>query len=877
MLGGLVGGSSGTITQSYATGTVSGGARARILGGLVGQSQLTSTIHQSYAAGAVIGGNNARLLGGLVGVIVNGTAISQSYAAGAVSGGTGALELGGLVGRNQGGTGTITDSYWNKDTTGQAVSAGSLDTAGLTTAQLQSGVLPAGFDSTVWGSGSGLYSYLKVFFPTGVQAVSGFAYKADGTAMASGANGAVSVSIANGGAVVGSATTGANGYYYMLVAAGTLADNAGVAAFTQDNAASGAQNAVAYQAGAPLAGLNSGLNLTGGWRRDSAGPLDTLSALNAGYMTTIGGVAPSSFALGKRQIATGGAFSLDQALTVTDTLWLSGSGTVTQSAGLTAPTLLLTGDGGYWLTNAGNAIDRLAARADGVKVASSLALTIAANQRDAAGGAVSGVAASAPGGIEIATLGDLTIALGATVSGANPVLAARGAFHNLQGGNAVTATSGRWLIYAAAPTGNTFGNLDSGNAAIWNTVAGNFVLETGNRYVFAYRPTLTLTTTDGTKTYGDDATAQVAGLYAITGFDPGVAGAYRADTAASALTGTASVTSTGAAATANVAGGPYAITATAGTLTALSGYALNFVNTGKLTVGQRALTITADALSRIYGDANPALTYRVGGLGLINGDTLSGNLTTAATGASSVGVYGITQGTLGNANYAVTYQGANLTIVQRALTITADALSRIYGDANPTLTYQVSGLISGDTLSGALSTTATAASNVGVYGITQGTLGNANYAVAYQGADLTIGQRALTVTADMSSRFYGSVNPSLTYTIGGLGLVNGDILSGELATSATATSAAGSYVVTQGTLFASSNYALSFLPGELVVRALTVPSEYLSGSLQRDALINRIASRPEFSTFELHVDDQGVITAAEAASPAQVLALGIRQ
>ncbi|MNE08730.1 hypothetical protein D3C80_1013880 [compost metagenome] len=107
--------------------------------------------------------------------------------------------------------------------------------------------------------------------------------------------------------------------------------------------------------------------------------------------------------------------------------------------------------------------------------------------------------------------------------------------------------------------------------------------------------------------------------------------------------------------------------------------------------------------------------------------------------------------------------------------------------------------------------------------------------------------------------------------------MNGDTLSGELATSATATSAAGAYVVTQGTLFASSNYALSFLPGELIVRALTVPSEYLSGTLQRDALINRIASRPEFSTFELHVDDQGVITAAEAASPAQVLALGIRQ
>ena len=48
--------------------------------------------------------------------------------------------------------------------------------------------------------------------------------------------------------------------------------------------------------------------------------------------------------------------------------------------------------------------------------------------------------------------------------------------------------------------------------------------------------------------------------------------------------------------------------------------------------------------SRAYGDANPALTYQVGGSGLANGDTLSGALATSATTASNVGVYGINQG-----------------------------------------------------------------------------------------------------------------------------------------------------------------------------------------------------------------------------------------
>ena len=88
--------------------------------------------------------------------------------------------------------------------------------------------------------------------------------------------------------------------------------------------------------------------------------------------------------------------------------------------------------------------------------------------------------------------------------------------------------------------------------------------------------------------------------------------------------------------------------------------------------------------SRAYGDANPALTYQVGGSGLANGDTLSGALATSATTASNVGIYGITQGTLAaSGNYALNYASADLTVGQRAITVTADAKSRAYGDANP--------------------------------------------------------------------------------------------------------------------------------------------------------------------------------------------------
>src|SRR4029078_88094 len=155
---------------------------------------------------------------------------------------------------------------------------------------------------------------------------------------------------------------------------------------------------------------------------------------------------------------------------------------------------------------------------------------------------------------------------------------------------------------------------------------------------------------------------------------------------------------------------------------------------------------------------------------------------------------------------------AALTITPRAITVTADPKSRAYGDVNPALTYQVggSGLVNGDSLSGALATSATTASNVGVYGITQGTLASSvNYALNYASNDLTVTQRAITVTADAKSRAYGDANPALTYQVGGSGLVNGDGLSGALATSATAARHVGTYADRQGTLAASSNYTLS--------------------------------------------------------------------
>ncbi len=262
-LGGLVGANfTGTITRSYATGSVTGAGASTsgsaIAGGLAGTN--IGVITQSYATGAVSGGPNM-VLGGLVGG--NSSSITQSYATGAVSGGAGVI-AGGLVGSNSGpgptggGGGTIASSAFDILTTGQTFGIGqdmngqSGNIAALSTSQLQTSGLPAGFDPTVWGGGSGgLYPFLTSFFPNGVQAVSDFAYAGfDRASLASSAAGAVTIGLIAGGTKIGEATTGANGYFYIAAPAGTLTDGETLLAYTASGAPGSAHLSTATSAAA---------------------------------------------------------------------------------------------------------------------------------------------------------------------------------------------------------------------------------------------------------------------------------------------------------------------------------------------------------------------------------------------------------------------------------------------------------------------------------------------------------------------------------------------------------------------------------------------------------------------------------------------------
>jgi hypothetical protein len=110
-----------------------------------------------------------------------------------------------------------------------------------------------------------------------------------------------------------------------------------------------------------------------------------------------------------------------------------------------------------------------------------------------------------------------------------------------------------------------------------------------------------------------------------------------------------------------------------GTQTATSNPAL-------LTVDPRPITVTADPQTKVYGDADPALTYAITSGSLAYTDTqagvLSGSLTRVAGETVAGSPYAIQQGTLAaNANYALTYVGDSLSITPRPITVTADPQS----------------------------------------------------------------------------------------------------------------------------------------------------------------------------------------------------------
>lgn len=416
--GGLVGAvSSGTITQSYATGTVSG---ARSAGGLVGYA-VGGTISQSYSTGAVtltvpsgnIGPASSFGAGGFIGVAQQGVSITQSYATGAVTvtnGNSATVSVGGFIGANGGAvneahatgyvnlisgnakvggfagaasaltnavsrTGTLTNVYFDTGTTGRTAQTGdgAATTGGLTTAQLQ-GTLPAGFNtvaSSVWATAAGRYPYFNWRFSSTPDVVTGTAYSANPS------NGGVAlagqgVNLLAGGTTLAGGSTGANGYYYIAADNGTVSGAAGILATltgtTKGNTFSDTL----------LSAAVSGLDLYGGYLRVVSGGA-TYSTIISHLSTALGSNSGANYLFGAsgsnltlnnntnfEVLSSASNLHLDKTITASGTgvvvLNNTVGGTVANLPfGIVAPTLVLRGAGAtYSLISASNAVGTLA-------------------------------------------------------------------------------------------------------------------------------------------------------------------------------------------------------------------------------------------------------------------------------------------------------------------------------------------------------------------------------------------------------------------------------------------------------------------------------------------------------------------------------------
>ncbi|HET8782000.1 MAG TPA: kelch repeat-containing protein, partial [Pyrinomonadaceae bacterium] len=276
-----------------------------------------------------------------------------------------------------------------------------------------------------------------------------------------------------------------------------------------------------------------------------------------------------------------------------------------------------------------------------------------------------------------ATYGDASVTLNATVTPASGPAVNSGSvtFTVKQGPTTIgvattdtTVVAGAASVSYALPAGTVAGpytiEASYSGATGFNASAGTGTLTINKKE-------LTITAADKTKTYGDAVVFDET----TPSVDFSVVGLVNSDTVASIT-----LTSAGAAATATVAGSPYAIIPSDAVGTGLTNYDIAYVN-GSLTVEARDLTITASDKTKTYGDTvvfdetTPSGDFSV--VGLVNADTVA-SITLTSTGAPATATVAGSPYTIvpsnavgtGLANYDIAYVNGSLTVDPKALTIT---------------------------------------------------------------------------------------------------------------------------------------------------------------------------------------------------------------
>jgi filamentous hemagglutinin family protein len=423
--------------------------------------------------------------------------------------------------------------------------------------------------------------------------------------------------------------------------------------------------------------------------------------------------------------------------------------------------------------------------------------------------------------------------------------------------NETIAVLGGALTYG----GSSQGAISAGSYVIapGGLSSSNYTLAYANGTLTVNPAALTITANSASKTYGQTATLSPTAFTA--------SGLQNGETIAGVVE-----TSAGAAATAGVAGSPYAITpsAASGGNFNPANYSISYAN-GALTVSPAALTVTANNASKTYGQPAMLSPTAFTASGLQNGETISTVTETSAGAAATAGVagspYAITPsaasgGNFNPVNYSIAYANGALTVSPAALSISANNASKTYGQVaalSPTA-FSASGLQNGETIAGVVETSTGAAATAGVagspYAITPsaasgGSFNSANYSIAYANGALTVNPAALTVTANNASKTYGQVAALSPTAFTATGLQNGETIAGVVGTSAGVAATAGvagsPYAITpsaaSGDNFNATNYSIAYVNGALTVSPtdLTVTASNSSKTYGQTAALSPTA------------------------------------
>ncbi|MDX1901589.1 MAG: filamentous hemagglutinin N-terminal domain-containing protein [Gammaproteobacteria bacterium] len=261
---------SGSINNTFNIGNISG-IGYMYTGGIAGENY--GSISNSYSISStitVLSPSGPPSIGGLVGYLDSTGSITNSFASSTII--ASSSITGGLVGSADSGA-TITSSFWDVATSGQTSGIGS---DGGTTGTPQAGCFGnttcasgavdltqqstfTGWDFTntwgVFGNGPG-YPFLKTIYTLSPRTVSGSSNLAPGSTVQLAINGS---NIINNQLILGTTTTGANGFYYFIEPNGTIPDGAQILA---SNTANNAYGITVTGPGGELSSDNyAGLNL----------------------------------------------------------------------------------------------------------------------------------------------------------------------------------------------------------------------------------------------------------------------------------------------------------------------------------------------------------------------------------------------------------------------------------------------------------------------------------------------------------------------------------------------------------------------------------------------------------------------------------------